>query len=359
MPTLDFTFKYDIATFDARILHQIYEKKLQIRDISSYAIIDKLNDIVKMNLSVTMSEKYLTNLILERQVKMPVMERTGIITNVKKDSLFIHLTIEELPWHLSRLIFTYSNSKEFNFTNITIETALQRVIDSANLDTEDENWTLGEDIPTGNVSIKGKYKKHLDVLRLIAKNSGNDLWFVNRVIYIGKKGKTINVSKDKAFVTKITSEEDLNIYANKVYVIGKDSSGNNLEKTENNTIHDFTYNYERVIVNNNLVGNDTITGAATRLLQELDVSQPNININITISKFKEYNIITGDILKVIRKIGGVQIQGYYRVIKSKITRESAELTLEYSENGRFTPRLADSGELLEVLLEKVKALELN
>ena len=31
----------------------------------------------------------------------------------------------------------------------------------------------------------------------------------------------------------------------------------------------------------------------------------------------------------------MQIQGYYRVIKSKITRESAELTLEYSENGKI------------------------
>ena len=357
MPSLDYVFKYDISIVDARVLTSIYDPKLQIEDIKKYKITDVLNDIAKIEFEVENTEKYYNNLVLERTIKMPILGKNGIITKIVNKDTTLVITAQETAWHLTRRRFTYRGKKETTIST-TVSSWITLVGTSANLD-DDVGWERGLDIvSSSNVNIPVKYHTHLDVLKMAAKKSGNDLWFEGREINIGKKGKLIDVSRDVYFFDKLDSVIDLDKYANIVDVVGKDSSGRNSESVARNNVHDFNYNYEKVVVNNNLIGND-ISAAASRLLDELNVSHPNVETKILITKFKEYDIQTGDVLKLVRKLGGVKIKGYYRVIKINANDKQAKLSLEFSENGKFVPKLLGASDVIKTILDKVKELELQ
>ena len=207
-------------------------------------------------------------MILERLIKMPVLGIDGIITQVKNesDNTKLIVTVRELAWHLNRRIFTHSNSQEFEFTNLSISDAVGRVITSANNDMPFD-WIKG-DIVSGNVNIKGKYKYHLDVLEMIAHESGNDLWFENHLIHIGKRGKTIDVSKDNYFFDLLGGDINLDKYANKVTLVKKDGDVIT-QATASDMETNLEYTYEKVVVNNNVTGGqDEVQEGANRLLKD-------------------------------------------------------------------------------------------
>lgn len=352
------TFKYNISAVEGTSLERVYSPIIRLEDIIKYRITATLNDLLKVDFDVRTSEYYINNLILERSIAFPGINENGIITRIQNKETILTITGQEFAWHLKRKLFNHDSSFEFEETDVTIDDILDDVIDSANND-PDTDWVKGEDIADGNVSVKGKYKSHLEVLQLIARNSGNDLWFRGNRIYIGRKGKTINVSTDKYFIDKLSSDIDLDKYANKVHFIGKDTSNNMLEKVATENVHNFDYEYERAVVNTNVIGDDSVQAGADRVLGELKVESPFLTANITNQKFKEYDIETGDILKIVKNFHGVKFSGFYKVVKYTLDDRQAKLTLEFSEDGKFNPRLLNASDLFDRLLTKIKDIELE
>ncbi len=352
MSSQDYVFRYDISKIDSRILKDVIPNRITIRDLISYNIKSKLNNVSSVVFTVNVSELYSNSLIVENDILMPILNIPGIITRVKNENNTIEVEASELAWHLTRRKFTDGTSQEYEATR-PVNTLLDLVIASANMDMPFD-WIAGEDIPTDDVGIKANYKNHLEVLQLIAKNSSNDLWFDNHKIFIGTKGKTVNVTKDKYFYDLLASEVDLDRYANIVKLVGKDKE----EATAMEMTHDFKYNYEKVIVNNNAVGDDNINDGAERLLKEFNVANPQINIRIENTKLKEYSLSIGDVLRVVNRVGDNKISGFYRIMQIVMNDKNAKLALEYSSDGKFSPRLVGVGDAFSTMLNKLRDLEL-
>ena len=354
-----YNFKYDIENVTAQVLTDIFNSKIDIRDIISYRITSNLSDITKIDFEVANSDLYINNLTLERLIRLPILDTDGIITMIDNQDTILKIRAQELGWHLTRRIFRHNNNAEFEYNSMNISDLLDIIIASANNDMPFD-WIKGDDIATGTVSIKGKYLNHLDVLRLIAKNSANDLYFEGHQIIIGTRGKTVDVSRDSFFFDLLNSLVDLDKYANIVSVIGQaDNNGDRNFQERTNMIHNLTYNYEKVVVDNKLNNDSLLSQTADRLLGEFNVSSPSLQTTITIAKFKEYDIKIGDVLKIVRKLGEVKVRGFYRIVKIAVNSDNAKLTLEFSETGRFIPRLLDTSTVFEKVLEKIRELEIN
>ena len=358
MATLDFDIKYEVLQTGTRVVENVYIDKLSVDAISDWSIDEKLNDIFKMRVYVPAEDIYKDNLLLEREITIPIINKRGVITGVGDDNGKLLIIIQGVAWHFKRRIFETGGTTNINVSNASISALISTIITHANSDMP-FTWLKGENALTDTISIKFDNFTHFKALQKIAKESGNDLWFEQDRVYIGQRGKVIDVTGDKVFADKLNNFLDLDQYANSLKVIGKKTGSTRPEHVSSNENTDLTYTYEKVVVNRDLTSTSTVTEAADRLLDEFNILTPDVKISIPLGKFKEYDIEIGDVLKMIKIDSINKIAGFYRIVKQKITSEKVSLVLEYSDTARFIPRLNDSNDILVALLDKVRQLNLE
>ena len=221
-------------------------------------------------------------------------------------------------------------------------------------------WDLGPDIPkTANFEFDLKWKSYHDVLKAMVLNSINDLWFEDRMVRVGKKGKTIAVdSRDKLY-SKIKGKIDLKKYGNIVTVVGgKDENKNNLIKKVTNETS-MTYNYDKVVADNKFNTQDGLNDVANKVINEIDSVNPDVEIEITKELLRQYELESGDVLKINAISFTQQIKGYYRIIKIVLSQENAKITLQFSKDGIFIPRISEYTDLFQGIFTRVKELEID
>ncbi len=232
----------------------------------------------------------------------------------------------------------------------TIFNAKQSYIDNFRTDEIPSSSTFNFDI---------KWKSYYEVLRQVAINSLNDLWFEDNRVYIGTKGKNITLDRDDKIYEKLKTNIDLDTYGNIVNIVGAKSGGTNLHTNIVADQTDLLYNYERVVSNNNLITQASVDGVADRILEDFDSITADVSINIREETIQKYKMKSGDIIKIVANSETQTVRGFYRLIKVITASTRSLIKLQFSKTGKFIPRISDSLDMLEATLIKIHDIELN
>ncbi len=325
---------------------------------------DDLNKINELKVTVFKSDIDRSKIFFERDTFVPAFNFTGLITGLTDiNDTILQITMHEKAWHLTRRIYKIGDSlKEYNLSLVDpadFATFLQLILDSANTDMP-FTWVLGEDIPaTSDFDFDIKWKSYYEVLRKVAVNSLNDLWFEGNKIYIGTKGKSITLDRDDKIYEKLTTNIDLDTYGNIVNIIGAEVGGVNLHTNVIAAETDLLYNYERVVSDNNLKSQLSVDGVADRILNDFDSITPDVAIAIRNETIQKYDMQSGDIIKIISNSETQTVKGFFRVISVVSSSLRSFVKLQFSKTGKFIPRLSDSLDILEAALIKIHDIELN
>ena len=335
-----------------------------LRALATWKFIDKLNDLDVLVVTMLKNDLDLSQIYLERSVTVPAFEFKGIITGLSdiNDTMF-RITIHEEGWHFSRRIYKIEDAfKEYNISLVnpaSLPDLVQGIVTSANSDMP-FTWTISEDIPaTSDLDFGVKWKSYYQVLKLVALNSLNDLWFEKHVVMMGTKGKTITLDKRDKIYDKLVSEIDLETYGNIVTVVGAKSGGNNLYSTATAAETNLSFNYERVVSNNNLTSQASVDGVKARVLDEVNSINPDVKLDISQDIINKYNMKSGDIIKINSNTQTQTVKGFFRLIEIVIANSKNTVKLQFSKTGVFLPRVSDSLDILNAALIKIHDIELN
>ena len=337
---------------------------LILRELFSWKLKDKLNKLNELVVVVFKESVDLDSIYFERTVFVPAFDFEGIITSiVDNNDETLEIVIKEKAWHLTRRLYKIADSlKEYNISLVdpaSLTDFLQAILDSANTDMP-FTWILGEDIPaTSDFDFDLKWKSYYDVLRLVAKNSANDVWFEDKKVFFGTKGKTIELDRDEKVYNKLKSKVDLDIYGSIIHVVGAEVGGTNVHATASASETDLLFNYERVVSNNNLKNQDAVDGVVDRILDEFNTTTPDVTIDITESVIHKYNMQSGDVIKINSNTQTQRVKGFFRIIEVNLALRKSSLKLQFSKDGQFLPKISDSLDILQAALIKIHDLELN
>lgn len=217
-----------------------------------------------------------------------------------------------------------------------------------------------DEIPaTSTFDFDIKWKSYYEILRAVALNSSNDLWFVNNHVMFGTKGKSINLDREDKIYEKLSTKIDLDTYGNIVDVVGAEVGGINVHATQTNSETDLLYNYERVVSNNNLKDQSAVDSVVSRILDDFDSITPDVQIDVNRETIYKYNMESGDIAKINSNTETQTVKGFFRIIEVKTGSRRSSIKLQFSKSGKFLPRISDNLEILEATLIKLHDLELN
>lgn len=339
---------------------------LLLNALQSWVFKDRLNNINEFVVRVYKSDVDLSKIFFERDVFIPGFEFKGVITGLfdVNDSI-LQITMQEKGWHFTRRIYKIADSlKEYNLTLVDpadFATFLQPILDSANTDMPANlQWVLGEDIPaTTDFNFDIKWKTYYEVLRLIAINSLNDIWFEGNKVFIGTKGKSIVLDRADKIYEKLSTNIDLDTYGNIVTVVGAEVAGTNVHATQSAGETDLLYNYERVVSNNNLKDQAAVDGVVDRVLDDFNSIVPDVKFDINQETINKYKMESGDIIKITSNSETQTVKGFYRLIEVILSSSKNSVKLQFSKTGKFLPRIADSLDILEAAFIKIRDIELN
>jgi len=200
---------------------------------------------------------------------------------------------------------------------------------------------------------------YYEVLRQVAINSLNDIWFEDNRVYIGTKGKIITLDRDDKIYKKLKSNIDLDTYGNIINIVGAQVGGTNLHTSISAPQTDLLYDYERVVSNNNLKTQASVDGVASRVLDDFDSINADVKIDIKEETIHKYKMQSGDIIKIVSNSETQTTKGFYRLIDVITSNTKSLLKLQFSKTGKFIPRISDSLDILEATLIKIHDIELN
>ncbi len=358
------SFLYNAQQLSFSLERTNLNRPLILRELASWRIKDSLNKLNVLTVTVVINSVPLEDIYVERSVLVPAFNFEGIITALKANSNdTLEITLTEKAWHFTRRLYKIGDSlKEYNLALVdpaSLSDFLQLILDSANTDMP-FTWILGEDIPaTSDFDFDVKWKSYYDVLRLVAKNSSNDVWFEGKKVFFGTKGKQIGLESDEKIYKKLQTKLDLDIYGNIIHVVGAKVGGVNVHASASNAITDLQFIYERVVSNNNLKDQTAVDGVVDRILDEFDTIAPDVSIDITQSTIHKYDMKSGDVIKIISNTQTQKVKGFFRIIDVIIGSSNSSIKLQFSKTGQFLPRISDSLDILSAALIKIHDLELN
>lgn len=336
---------------------------LILRKIDHWIIKDKLNRLITYEITVFKRDVDLNDIYFAREVFIPFFNFEGIITAlIDNNDETLTIVVKEIGWDLTRRIYKMGDTiKEYNITLVapaSLTTFLQTILDS--LTDKRYPWILGEDIPTTtDLDFDVKWKSYYEVLRLSALNSSNDLWFEHHKVMFGTKGKDIELDRDEKLYRKLTAKIDLENYGNLVHVIGAESGGQNLHAVASTNDHDLEHVYERVVSDNNLKTQNAVDLAASRVIDEFNNVNPDVDVDVDEEVIHRYDIQSGDVIKVNSVTPTQSVKGYFRVIEVTVSNVRSALKLQFSRNGKFLPRITDSLDIFAAAIRKIHDIELN
>ena len=367
---LDVSFPYGVQQKGLTVERTNIEKPLILRKLVTWTFKDKLNEILTLKIALNKKDLDLDNIYLERNINIPAFGIKGIITGITdmEDTQLV-LQIHDESWHFTRRLYKIADSfKEYKIkwtSNNTVTDVLDDLITSANTDMP-FTWTKGEDSDDSTTEFEFdiKWKTYFDVLKTLALNTLKDLWFENKKVYLGKKGKSIILDKSDTLYGKLVSKIDLDAYANIVNIVGAKEKTVNNEKTNfyttrSDTNTELTYNYEKSISNNTLKTQDATDEAAARVLTEFNNINPDVTIDVTEEIINKYDMKSGDILKIASTTETQKVKGFFRIIELNMSNTKNSLKLQYNKNGKFLPRASDTLDMLKTLVQKIHEIELN
>ena len=212
---------------------------------------------------------------------------------------------------------------------------------------------------TSDLDFDIKWKNYYELFQIIAKETLNDIWFEEDRVIIATKGKTVVPDSNDRIYKKLKSKISLKNYANIVTVVGAKVTGVNVHSTQVDTVNDFTYQYEKVVSNNNLKTQASVDTVAPRILTEFNSVNPDVTIDISNEIIKKYDLKSGDIIKIIASTSTQKVKGFYRIVSLVHGDDRSIVKLQFSSDGKFIPRISDSLEILNAALIKIKEIELN
>lgn len=360
-----FSFRYKENTVSINAERSNLGGALILNAISSWSLKDSLNKLKSLTVNVVKSDVDLNGIYFERECYVPAFKFRGIITGlIDIDDQTLQIVIQERAWHFTRRI--YKIEDEFKEYTVSIgaddnfKDFVQTVIDSANADMPFV-WKLDvdEDIETTVVDFDVKWKNYYTVLKQIAVNSLNDIWFENSIVFIGSKGKRIVLDRDDKVYRKLSTKIDLDTFGNMVTVVGAKNGAQNLYASAEDPKHELSYNYERVISNNNLKSQDAVESVKERILGDFNNIVPDVNIDISNEIIGKYKMESGDTIKISANSETQTVRGYYRLIEIILSNSRSSVKLQFSRDGKFLPRISDSFDILEAALLKIQDIELN
>lgn len=386
------SFRYKITNTETGSNQRLkIVKTLVLENLLRWKYTDKLNEIVKIDVTIAKNSVDSSEIYFERNCHLPGLNFEGVITGIKdvEDNKLV-ITVQHEAWHFTRRLFKIEDDfKEYELNcneGQDFKKIIEDIVTSANADMPFD-WKVGPDtVSSGAYSFSVKWKNYYDVFKLIAKHSEFDLWAEGREINIGKKGTTITVDVSDKLYEKLTADFNLDTYGNIINVIGARSpdaysASSSLTTTEGGAVtgvsttitktegknlyghddieHELLYNYERVVSNNNFKTQDSVNDASHRLLKEFYNSNSDVKIDITHDMVDKYDMRSGDIIRIVNNTATQTVRGYYRIMQIRINNRSATIKVQFSRSGKFLTRLFDSEEVLESSLVKIQDIELN
>ena len=356
-------------------------RTLIIKRLINWQYKEKLNGIGSYKITIMQSDFENNDIFLERNVRIAIFDFRGLITKIEeKDDKYYILEIQDELYHLTRRIYKIADTagtgernqnisptrKEYVITSSnavnSYKLTMESIVADANLDsTKPFRWELAKDIPTtAAVNFKANWKTHFEILKIMAVQAGHDIWFEDRLIRIGKRGKTIEPGTDEELYKVLNTKLDIKSFGNIVNVVGSKRNQRNLYKSIDKFVDDdMLYKHERVVSNNKLNTQTGLDFAATKVFDELHTTSPDINMTLLSKSVDKYQIEVGDIIKVIANKPSSTIKGFYRVVSLSRNKTQAKLKLQYSKNGTFIPRVSDSLDIIDALMIKIKDLEIE
>ncbi len=208
-----------------------------------------------------------------------------------------------------------------------------------------------DNVPTRTTSIGYNFKNNWEALDELSLQLGKDLWFDNKnfIVNIGTKGKQIDEKLD-IFITSKPEKKTEN-FANIINVVGKkEEGGSKLKKVvTKETVQ--RYNYEKVISNNKIAIEDQLGTIADSLIKEFQILTPQIKASIPYDQFMRFDIQSGDTIKISEP--DKDVNGIFRFMDIKATRESAEVSLESVDTGVIRHRSSSLSDVLGSVLKKL------
>ena len=334
--------------------------------LSSWKISDRLNKLKQMVVTVSKADIDRSKVFFERDVFVPGFNFRGLITGINDiDDSFLSIVMSEQGWHFTRRLYKIQDGFKEYTLELEMEDSLvgflQEVLDSANEDMPFD-WVLGDDVPeSSSFSFDVKWKTYYDVLRTVAINTSNDLWFEEgRVVKFGTKGKSIVLDRDDKIYEKLSTKIDLDTYGNIINVVGaKGDDDTNVHSQTVAPVTDLLYNYERVVSNNNLKDQAAVDGVLGNVLADFDSVIPDVKINISEDIIHKYQIESGDVIKISSNSETQTVKGFYRAVEVSVSSETSFVKLQFSKTGKFIPRVSDSLDILDAIMIKLHDIELN
>lgn len=362
-------------------LQAVLPQTLVIKRLLKWQYKEKLSGIPMYKLTLMQADFGVNDLYLERNVNIQPFGFRGIITKIeeKDDDQYVVEVSSEF-WHLTRRIYKIAATlgtvernmntdgvrKEYRITTAATGNAyklmLESILNDANLDsTKPFGWKLSADAPSNStVNFKANWKSHFEILRTMALQGGHDLWFEDRLVHVGKRGKLVDLESSDKLYTKLTTKTDIKKFGNVVSVVGSKRNGRNLFKSNDDYSNDdMIYKHERVISNNKLAEQTGLDFAALEVFKEMGTITPDINMDVTREVLDKYLLEAGDVIRVIGKRASSHVKGYYRIVEMNRTETKGKLKLQYSRDGKFIPRVMDSLDIIEALMIKLKDLEIE
>ena len=361
-----YTIRMDIEDVEESSAVRLYKEGKVVRDLINYSSSEALNQITQTIFEVTNDDINYSTFPLEGNVIMPITESLGVITKRNNKGSTLEYTAESLDWHLTRRFVYHNFEYEYN-VNGNIITHMNNLVNSMNTADAVRSgilWSVGDistDDNSHEVTLEFRNETHHYMLTELAKLYNRDFWVEGYTIYIGLKGKEIDVSKDRFFINNLNSITDLNHYGNIIHgkANSKDVNGdpnpNATASLNDQTIdREFNLDYDRLEVDNaSGNANDVIASAKS----QIDNPYPNINLKIPLSKKKEYDIQAGDVLRMIRREGQVAFRGYYRVISISSSKEESTLTLAFRRDAKFTRDNSTISGIVSSIWKRLNKLE--
>ncbi len=221
---------------------------------------------------------------------------------------------------------------------------------------DNEKFELSSDVDLDyELLLELKYKSNYKVLQTMAVQAGIDIWAERNILFVNKKGKVINIDKGDLRFFEIKSTDNFDNLATSLYITGD----NNVVKKTEVVDNDYSYQFERVVSNNNLKDTTSVDNVSDHLLEEFSSDDPDIKITLGEELVNKYGMETGDVIKITSVDVSQSVKGFYRIIQLNGNDKSYTLRLQYSKDGKFIPRLMDSLDISETILEKIQELEIT
>ena len=292
-------------------------KKLDV--VGEWKFTDELNQLQKMEFSVVNDEYHRAWTTLRKLVVVEFFKRfEGYITRVTYRSDRIDLVIVETARELGYTIFSKNNSRRVEYTNTAADVIANDILAGT-------GWSLGEDFPTTTCNIKFEYQNRYNALKRLAEYLNADLWFAERKVYMGIKGKTIDDILDVRIDTDPEFSDET--FYNRIYILGDKTPSGQLEVVVEDPDSQAEYGEirEMVYVDTSLTNVDWMQQLGSLLLAEASEPSKDIEGTVPYSTAVKYELKSGDIIRIAEPLKNVQ--GFYRITKIEGTPTEYRLTL--------------------------------